>query len=283
MLFIDLVAKGARYKIGLGGLASFTVWLAIALVSIIIAGASGLLRSLRPAGPPAYVPLRYRTPRRRRLLRLAAWIAFGFYFGSLTGLMLNAVIIGFEGGALYGLAMAVLPDWFRPLPSQASSFKAALKANHRNAVLTAVQNGVTAGIIFAIMAKLSLARLNMFVVGLNAALIFALAAAYGAGLGTWLQFRLNHAMLAVSRWLPWRLCVFLEDAHSRGVLRQAGTAWQFRHSLLQGYLADNAQQEHQRSSAGIDPLKYSWGIWLGRLNENRKNRIVLYKWSIRYK
>jgi hypothetical protein len=38
--------------------------------------------------------------------------------------------------------------------------------------------------------------------------------------------------------LPWRLVRFLADAHEqRGVLRQAGAAYQFRHVELQRHLA----------------------------------------------
>jgi tetratricopeptide (TPR) repeat protein len=277
ILLIDVVATRTGHKIGLDGLALVAVWSVIAVVSIIAAGSRGLLRPLWPAGPPPYVPLRYRTPRRRRIQRLVAWIAFGLYFGSLTGLMLNAIIVGLEGGIVYGLAVAMLPFWSGPFRSQPSSPNVALKANHRNASLAAIQHGLAAGLIFGVITELSSARPNAIVAGVYAALVCALAAAYGAGLGTWAQFRLNHTMLAASGWLPWRLCAFLADAHSRGVLRQAGTAWQFRHALLQKYLADIVQQEHQ----GPQAEEYSWDGWLYRLYEIRKNRIVLYKWSAR--
>ncbi|MGH3706911.1 MAG: hypothetical protein ACRDRU_17000 [Pseudonocardiaceae bacterium] len=43
-------------------------------------------------------------------------------------------------------------------------------------------------------------------------------------------------------WLPltgrllWALLTFLDDAHKRGVLRQAGAVYQFRHARLQDHL-----------------------------------------------
>jgi hypothetical protein len=43
--------------------------------------------------------------------------------------------------------------------------------------------------------------------------------------------------------LPWRLTMFLTDAHQRGVLRQVGAVYQFRHARLQGYLAQNYAKE----------------------------------------
>lgn len=38
--------------------------------------------------------------------------------------------------------------------------------------------------------------------------------------------------------LPWRLRTFLDDAYDRGVLRQSGPVWEFRHERLQRHLAE---------------------------------------------
>ena len=43
--------------------------------------------------------------------------------------------------------------------------------------------------------------------------------------------------LALRHRLPWPLMDFLADAHQRGVLRQAGAVYQFRHIELQHRLA----------------------------------------------
>lgn len=43
--------------------------------------------------------------------------------------------------------------------------------------------------------------------------------------------------LALRRRLPWSLMGFLSDAHRRGVLRQAGAVYQFRHIEMQDRLA----------------------------------------------
>jgi hypothetical protein len=40
-------------------------------------------------------------------------------------------------------------------------------------------------------------------------------------------------LLPLSGELPWRTRAFLRDAHERGVLRQSGAFYQFRHILLQ--------------------------------------------------
>ena len=55
---------------------------------------------------------------------------------------------------------------------------------------------------------------------------------------SWGSFALAKWWLAISRRLPWRCMMFLNDAHvNRGVLRQVGAVYQFRHAELQRNLA----------------------------------------------
>jgi hypothetical protein len=53
-------------------------------------------------------------------------------------------------------------------------------------------------------------------------------------------FRRTARQLARTGGLPWRLTAFLEDAHRLGVLRQAGTVYQFRHARLRDRLVERA-------------------------------------------
>ena len=53
----------------------------------------------------------------------------------------------------------------------------------------------------------------------------------------WLSYVLTRGWLALHHRLPWPLMDFLNDAHRRGVLRQAGAVYQFRHIELQHRLA----------------------------------------------
>ena len=75
--------------------------------------------------------------------------------------------------------------------------------------------------------------------GAAAGLVFAVTFVLGLGLAatSWSRCRLACAFLALRRRLPWHLMSFLEDAHHRGVLRQAGACYQFRHRELQQCLA----------------------------------------------
>ena len=93
--------------------------------------------------------------------------------------------------------------------------------------------------------------------GLGAGLAAGLGAGLGLGLGPgsrpraglvfglvvglietrWTSYMLARGWLAFRRQLPWPLMAFLADAHQRGVLRQAGATYQFRHLELQRRLA----------------------------------------------
>ncbi|MEJ2855874.1 MULTISPECIES: hypothetical protein [unclassified Saccharothrix] len=53
----------------------------------------------------------------------------------------------------------------------------------------------------------------------------------------WVKFEIVRFWFWVFRKMPWRLMGFMEDAHRRGVLRQVGGSYQFRHLRLQEYFA----------------------------------------------
>ncbi|MEV6998906.1 helix-turn-helix domain-containing protein [Streptomyces sp. NPDC093982] len=68
--------------------------------------------------------------------------------------------------------------------------------------------------------------------GLGGALGYALTL---TAWGQWLV--LTRIWLPLTGRLPWAVITFLEDAYQRGVLRQAGAVYQFRHARLQHHLA----------------------------------------------
>jgi hypothetical protein len=68
---------------------------------------------------------------------------------------------------------------------------------------------------------------------------FAVAAGAGAGFkSAWPYYEIARVWLAPRRRLPWPLMDLLADAHMRGVLRQAGPVYRFRHIELQHRLAN---------------------------------------------
>jgi hypothetical protein len=62
---------------------------------------------------------------------------------------------------------------------------------------------------------------------------------------TWQRYRVAHLTLAFSKpgRLPVRLMRFLDDAHKRGVLRQVGATYEFRHGELQAFLVESNPRE----------------------------------------
>jgi NACHT domain len=67
---------------------------------------------------------------------------------------------------------------------------------------------------------------------------FVIVAVLGSAAGgAWPRYLEARFRLSFRRRLPWRTMSFLSDAHERGVLRQVGAAYQFRHVRLQEQLA----------------------------------------------
>ncbi|MGW2426648.1 hypothetical protein ACWC0C_47200 [Streptomyces sp. NPDC001709] len=79
------------------------------------------------------------------------------------------------------------------------------------------------------------------------AFAFGMGIAFGIACGLvvvlgrpWGAFVIARTLLALAGRLPWRLMDFLQDAHRRGVLRQAGAVFQFRHARLRDHLVDGS-------------------------------------------
>ncbi|BBC31686.1 hypothetical protein SGFS_029800 [Streptomyces graminofaciens] len=72
---------------------------------------------------------------------------------------------------------------------------------------------------------------------------------YGWGTTAWVRYTQARVWLALRGRLPWRLQGFLEDAHRRGVLRQSGGVYQFRHLELRDRLAGEENEEERRDFA----------------------------------
>ena len=84
------------------------------------------------------------------------------------------------------------------------------------------------------------ARGTWLATGVTSAVLFV---AYGMACTAWGCFSWSRVLLAATGQLPWRTMRFLEDAHRRGVLRQSGASYQFRHSRLRERLADGASYQ----------------------------------------
>ncbi|MGW2225025.1 hypothetical protein [Streptomyces formicae] len=60
-------------------------------------------------------------------------------------------------------------------------------------------------------------------------------------LTAWGQLAVARVWLALTGRMPWRIMTFLDEAHRRGVLRQSGAHYEFRHLHMQQRLASAAE------------------------------------------
>ncbi|SFY52717.1 NACHT domain-containing protein [Streptomyces sp. F-1] len=85
-----------------------------------------------------------------------------------------------------------------------------------------------------------------------AALAVAFASLAALTQSSWADYLLARSILAARGLMPWRLGTFLADAHRRGVLRQAGSVYQFRHARLRDRLAERYGPSSGAAAAGPD-------------------------------
>jgi hypothetical protein len=190
---------------------------------------------------------------------------FGFVFGSVLGSwhflapsfsgfmarvgrgMAAGIVFGYVGGLVGGLRVGL-----EAKPSdlaRVTSCQAVLARDRKVALLiwlvSAVALGLAGGYLFALVSGLALG----VVVGLvgGPVLGFGLSAVQMA----WPSYVLTKGWLALRHRLPWSLMAFLADAHRRGVLRQSGAVYQFRHIELQHRLA--TRDPAARAGRGIRP------------------------------
>ena len=106
--------------------------------------------------------------------------------------------------------------------------------------LMGLVGGLTAWLIAGLIAGLLWGPL----VGLAGVLSGALVVGPGFGLvvcplqePAWVGFVVTSRWLSLRGKLPWKVMGFLDDAHRLGLLRTAGSVYQFRHAELQDHLA----------------------------------------------
>lgn len=103
--------------------------------------------------------------------------------------------------------------------------------------VTLVTFGVVVGVLTALFAA-NVSRQAEFIALIL--LAWLLVGPFAVFLSAWGWFLVTRLWLCGSRGLPWHLMTFLDEAHQRGVLRQAGATYEFRHARLQEHLASSA-------------------------------------------
>jgi hypothetical protein len=226
---------GVASGLALGLTAALTVGVAFG-VAAGVAGAVASVLWLHVRGEGTQGP-----SRGLRVRCNAVDLAAGFMFGAAVGLAGGLTVdagFGAAVGSAAGFGGALLRS-VRGAPEDvtaAASPAASLMRDRRAALTAGLTGGLAYGVAFGLAAGLTLGP----TLGLTA--FFAGALNFGVSFVMfevmWGRFALARiwAALPPSR-LPWRLTAFLADAHRRGVLRQAGAAYQFRHAELQRLLA----------------------------------------------
>lgn len=241
------------------------VWAGFLLLCLLRLVFAGLISMDRwpdaPRRPTRPTGAEIRTAFGRRRVREAVTIAVLTLGGGWTAAYLSGV--GFWRGAmglltvyaLWRCALPVVRSVVRPSdPALARSPAALLRADRRSVltlgwlrpVRAKVEDTPAALVVLPFVLLLGWGKLGgEDVVGAREWVLACVGsllsgALYGYGVSAWGRFTVARAYLALTGRLPWRLMPFLEDAHARGVLRQSGAAYRFRHIELRDRLAQDA-------------------------------------------
>jgi hypothetical protein len=156
----------------------------------------------------------------QHLYELSSAVLGGIDFGLPAGF---AMTLG-AGIALSLVGTFTAPLDVRVVPSAEYLFK----QDRISSIVLLLTGGMFAGVL-AIEIDTVAAR---FVMGFVISAVFVMVT---TAWGRWAIF-VQVWMALVGR-LPWSAMAFLKDAHQRGVLRQSGGGYQFRHSAIQRHLA----------------------------------------------
>nr|WP_246259473.1 NACHT domain-containing protein [Streptomyces typhae] len=173
--------------------------------------------------------------------RLWSGLSVGLAFG-LAGGLAGGLAAGVTGGVVCGLAVGFAGALVGGLSVEKPDLTTAigpgtlLALDRRTFLVIGIAAALVVGLVYALGV--------LFAGGLLGGLVVGIGGGLAAGLATgplptaWADFLLAKAYLVVRHRLPWNLMAFLRDAHAqRGVLRQVGAVYQFRHIDLQRYLA----------------------------------------------
>jgi hypothetical protein len=171
--------------------------------------------------------------RQDRVATLAFALSFAFPFG-----LIYMISAGFTPEHAGGPVIGPLPGlylglWFGLAGACAGAVLGRLLAGRVGVIAFGLAGALTGGLHFPPLKSLALVITAGILFGIAIGFVVALFKAWG-------EFGLTRIWLAVRGRLPWRLMTFLKDAHRRGVLRQTGGIYQFRHAQLQDYLTSNS-------------------------------------------
>jgi hypothetical protein len=243
MLALGLAA-GLVFGLMLGLVFSLTLGLVAEIANVVswlLASGIGLAAGLAIGSASAFGHGRVRPAHRFQwsfsnstpLLAVAIAIILGVLSGLERGLVVGLavglgtlLIIGF----IFGLEGSPADVLVEPSP------RTVLSQDRRTFWVAGLGIGLAAVFITGLPAMVRSGSIIAFLVALPTGLLIGLF--FASWEAAWGAFTLTRLSLALVGRLPWRLMSFLVDAHQeRGVLRQVGAVYQFRHLELQRRLA----------------------------------------------
>jgi hypothetical protein len=222
-----------------------------------------------------------RVPASRRLARglgfglafgLAFWVLFGVTLELLTGTFSFAIeigaVFGFGLGVAFGIAFGIRSGTWSPDANLASPYDG-LRTDRRAGFATGLAVGLTFGLAVGLAFILGRA-INHASPEITPDLVFGLCAGLAAGLFTLLwsprasgRYAVGVVCAAIIRRFPLRLKDFMTWACDSGLLRTAGTAYQFRHRELQDWLTRECQHwpSYSRWTRDRPAWTRDWTTW----------------------
>ncbi|WP_431677188.1 helix-turn-helix domain-containing protein [Kitasatospora sp. KL5] len=200
-------------------------------------------------------------------------LAFGLIFGSAAGLVFGLVAV-LE--APLDVASAATPTGL--LSSNRATAARQLAVLAPLLVVTIALGGyLIVGLLRGFLGPMSWGLTDGLLIGAVGGIGGALS--YVLSFTAWGQWVvLSRVWLPLTGKLPWDTAAFLDDAYRRGVLRQTGAVYQFRHVRLQHHLAHSYRQQQAKyaparfADPGAGPANRAESANRGGATEDRADR-----------
>jgi MFS family permease len=205
----------------------------------------------KPAHIQPHLPGQRTKARKGLRVGLVVGLLLGTAYGVLIGLG-NGRQVGLVYGAIFGLTIGlvsgigIIVGLATPRDVKTAASPIDLLASDRKNTIRQLLVAIgVIGTVFAVAVAFFLGVVLGVVNGVALGVAFGAVAGLGFNAwGWWLV--LARIWLPLTGRLPWQVLTFLDDAYQRGVLRQAGAVYQFRHARLQDHLTQTFQTHHDQ-------------------------------------
>jgi hypothetical protein len=179
--------------------------------------------------------------------------------GAVIGYLMGGAGLGAAAGAVLAVPIGLVYALSAPdATARAINPRRLLRQDIRVALVFGLVYAFTTGFLGGVAVDPPFGALFGVACGLSGGLLYgpvwALALQAGrVGVVGCVNYFLARVYFVTARRLPWRLMTFLEEAHRRGVLRQVGAVYQFRHAFLQDALTGPPRPPAASASASSGP------------------------------